>query len=325
MVCANFWVRVYLCTREECTPGSGSPASAAEDSAPAVVTFTVDIVTGLPPSSGHSVMLTIVDRFLKCVHYLPLSKLPSAADPVQPIGSDRGPHFTSRVQRSFCASFGVTAILSYDYHPQSNGQTEQENQTLDSALQCVAACNNATWSSYLLWAEYIHNSLVSASTGMSPYMVSTGHQPPLFKFEEDMAQFVCAGKPTPLQSSLVRNSRCASASLCPGTETSKPPTSTRPHIPGGPEVMASIKTPSFTGRGKKLAPRFVRPFEVVKMVNPVAVRLRLPPSLSASHLPWLPSQAGHRLDLGSIGHSPSSPRMLADGLVHMVRRILDVH
>lgn len=36
----------------------------------------VDLVTGLPPSNGHTVILTIVDRFPKMVHYVPLSKLP---------------------------------------------------------------------------------------------------------------------------------------------------------------------------------------------------------------------------------------------------------
>lgn len=38
----------------------------------------VDFVTGLPPSNGHTAILTIVDRFSKMVHYVPLAKLPSA-------------------------------------------------------------------------------------------------------------------------------------------------------------------------------------------------------------------------------------------------------
>ncbi|XP_061652803.1 uncharacterized protein LOC133488666 [Phyllopteryx taeniolatus] len=38
----------------------------------------LDFVTGLPPSEGNSVILTIVDRFSKSVHYIPLPKLPSA-------------------------------------------------------------------------------------------------------------------------------------------------------------------------------------------------------------------------------------------------------
>ena len=40
----------------------------------------VDFVSGLPPSAGNSFILTIIDRFSKAVHFVPLSKLPSALE-----------------------------------------------------------------------------------------------------------------------------------------------------------------------------------------------------------------------------------------------------
>lgn len=40
----------------------------------------VDFVTDLPPSDGHRVILTIVDQFSKAAHFVPLPKLPSAAE-----------------------------------------------------------------------------------------------------------------------------------------------------------------------------------------------------------------------------------------------------
>ena len=40
----------------------------------------VDFVMGLPPSEGNTTILTIVDRFSKVVHFIPLSKLPSALE-----------------------------------------------------------------------------------------------------------------------------------------------------------------------------------------------------------------------------------------------------
>ncbi|KAI3354114.1 hypothetical protein L3Q82_018667 [Scortum barcoo] len=43
----------------------------------------LDFVTGLPPSHGHTAILTVVDRFSKMAHFVPLPKLPSAKETMQ--------------------------------------------------------------------------------------------------------------------------------------------------------------------------------------------------------------------------------------------------
>ena len=40
----------------------------------------LDFVSGLPLSEGNTVVLTVVDRFSKFAHFLPLTKLPSATE-----------------------------------------------------------------------------------------------------------------------------------------------------------------------------------------------------------------------------------------------------
>lgn len=37
----------------------------------------MDFVTGLPPFKGNTVVLTIVGRFYKMTHFVPIPKLPS--------------------------------------------------------------------------------------------------------------------------------------------------------------------------------------------------------------------------------------------------------
>lgn len=102
----------------------------------------LDFVTGLPPSDGKTVILTVVDRFSKFVHLLPLPKLPSAKEmsdllvrevfrhhglPVD-IVSDRGPQFVSAVWKDFSRALGTTISLSSGFHPQSNGQAGRANR-----------------------------------------------------------------------------------------------------------------------------------------------------------------------------------------------------
>lgn len=73
----------------------------------------VNFTTGLPPSEGKTVILTIVDCFSKAVHFVPLVKLPLSLETAnllilhvfrlhgipQKIASDQGPQFTSQVWR----------------------------------------------------------------------------------------------------------------------------------------------------------------------------------------------------------------------------------
>lgn len=109
----------------------------------------LDFITGLPSSSGNTVILTIVDRFSKAAHFVALPKLPTALETAwllivfrlhgipEDIVSDRGPQFTSHVWREFCTALGAKVSLSSGFHPQSNGQSERTNQELEAAALCL--------------------------------------------------------------------------------------------------------------------------------------------------------------------------------------------
>uniref|UniRef100_A0A3B4GQD0 Gypsy retrotransposon integrase-like protein 1 n=1 Tax=Pundamilia nyererei TaxID=303518 RepID=A0A3B4GQD0_9CICH len=259
----------------------------------------LDFVTGLPPSSGNTAVLTIVDRFSKAAHFIALPQLPSALETARlltqhvfrlhgiprDIVSDRGPQFTSRVWREFCVELGAQVSLSSGFHPQTNGQTERANQALEAMLRCVISSNQSTWSKQLTWVEYAYNSSTSAATGVSPFEASLGYQPPLLSIsEEELAvpsvqlHMRCCRRAwraaraaflrTAAQNKRLADRRCAPA----------------PDYQVGQQVWFSTKHVSLRTESKKLAPRFIGPFPVQAVLNPVTVRLSLPRNMRTHNI-----------------------------------------
>ncbi len=249
----------------------------------------LDFVSGLPPSKGNTVILTVVDRFSKVVHFIPLPKLPSARETAQlmvdhvfrlhglpvDVVSDRGPQFASRFWKEFCRQIGASASLSSGFHPQTNGQCERANQDLERMLRCLTSNNPSSWCQQLSWIEYARNSLAS---GMSPFECSVGYKPPLFPSQEPDAAvpsalaFVqrCRRTWERVREILLRTAGRTKAAA--DRRRSSPPT-----YVCGQRVWLSTKDLPLRSPSRKLAPRFIGPYCITKVVNPVAIRLKLPP------------------------------------------------
>lgn len=301
--------------------------------------ISMDFVMGLPLSQGNKVILVVVDRFSKACHLIPLPKLPSAPQNAeivlqhifrlhgfpQDVVLDRGPQFASRFWKAFCQLIGASASLSSGFHPQSNGQTERTNQEIETTLRCLASSNPMTWSKHLIWAEFAHNTLHHSSTGMSPFECQFGYQPPLF-FEQESEVGVLAAQH--LVQWCHRVWKKARAALLKTSQLQQQQANRRrrsaPSLRPGQKVWLSSKDLPLRVEVRKLAPRFIGPFKVLRKVNPVSYRLLLPKSLRIHptfHVSLL--KPVKYSPLSPATRPPPAPQIIDGQPAYRVKRILD--
>ena len=153
--------------------------------------LSMDFVEGLPRSHHANCILVIIDSFTKYAHFLALSHPFSAAMIAKEflnqvyrlhgmpnaIVSDRDRIFTSNFWCELFRLADVQLQMSSSYHPQSDGQTERLNQSMETFLRCFANACPSKWSSWLPLAEFWYNTTTHSAIGRSPFEALYGHPP----------------------------------------------------------------------------------------------------------------------------------------------------
>ena len=63
------------------------------------------------------------------------------------------------------------------YHPQTDGQTERVNQSLETYLRCICMRQPKSWHRWLTMAQWWYNSCHHASIKMAPLEAVYGYKP----------------------------------------------------------------------------------------------------------------------------------------------------
>src|SRR4051812_10737659 len=69
---------------------------------------------------------------------------------------------------------GTRLAMSTAFHPQTDGQTERANRTLEDMLRAFTSYRQDDWDLHLTAAEFACNNAPNASTGMSPFKINSG-------------------------------------------------------------------------------------------------------------------------------------------------------
>ncbi|GJP59416.1 hypothetical protein CLOP_g11776, partial [Closterium sp. NIES-67] len=152
---------------------------------------TMDYVTGLPAGpSGNDVILVVVDQLTKMAHFIACQQTITAEQTVRlfltnvirlhglpsAIISDRDPKFTSNFWRQLWDQFGTKLQFSSAYHPQTDGQTERVNQTMEQLIRTTCT-DPSTWEQSLPLLEFAYNNATSATTNQSPFFLNYRQDP----------------------------------------------------------------------------------------------------------------------------------------------------
>nr|XP_028945303.1 uncharacterized protein LOC114819816 [Malus domestica] len=154
--------------------------------------ISLDFIEGLPLSNGYTVTLVVVDRLSKHGNFIPLKHPYTAASIAdtfikevfilhgmpKSIVSDRDPIFISNFWQEFFKLQGSKLCPSSAYQPQTDGQTEVLNRTLEHYLRCFSTDKPSNWSSLFPWAEWWYNTTFQSAIKMSPYQAVYGIEPP---------------------------------------------------------------------------------------------------------------------------------------------------
>ena len=159
----------------------------------------IDFVTGLSiltdrKGDSYDLILVIIDQLIKMVHYEPVKVTIDALalakviiDVVvrhfglsNSIVTNRGSLFTSKFLSTLCYFLSIKRRLSTAFHPQTDGQTERQNSTIEAYLRAFVNFEQNDTARLLPMAEFAYYNAKNASTGYTSFELNCGYNPWVF-------------------------------------------------------------------------------------------------------------------------------------------------
>jgi hypothetical protein len=249
------------------------------------------------------------------------------------IVSDRDAKFTSWFWQTVFQTMGTKLAMSTAFHPQTDGQTERANRTLEDMLCAFTSYHQDDWDLQLSAAEFACNNAPNASTGMSPFRMNHGRDPfnpysTIAKFPDEIP---AAAEFMEHLSNITKIATDALVLAKANQEKNANKSRRDVQYNVGDQVLLSahhINLASQANRpSKKLQHRFIGPYKIIKKISTVAYKLELPESLKIHpvfHVSLLrPYQDPMTFSDRPPVTPPPAPITIDDAPEYEVERILD--
>jgi hypothetical protein len=261
-----------------------------------------DFVVKLPPSKDpmtgvtYDSILVIVDRLTKFGYMIPYKESSTAEDlayiflrivasvhgvPTEII-SDRDKLFTSKFWQTLTALLGIKRKLSTAFHPQTDGQTERLNQTIEQYLRCYVNYRQDNWVELLPLAQFAYNTAEAATTNMTPAYANFGFEPKAYNTQlPDIAKsdagITRAEDLRNLHEQLSLDIKFIAQRTAHYYNTKR---SMEPTLKKGDKVYLLRRNINTKRPSDKLDHKKLGPFRIVEVVGPVNYRLELPKTMN---------------------------------------------
>ena len=257
-----------------------------EENAAPFTTIAMDFVVKLPKSKGNDSILTVTDQGCsKVVILLPCEEtmgseeiaelFKNRAFPYTSIPTwvilDCDPRFMSSLFKELCRTLGIRQNISTAYHPQTDGQSERMNQSMEDLLCIFCNYRQDDWVEWLPVVQYILNSQPSATTQKALYEVWMGHIP--------LAHQAATIKNVPKLEERLKLlkviRKVALAAITKAQEKWQKDTGFKPYKLGE-QVWLEGTHLHTTHPTRKLRPKHCGPFKVLRAIREVSYQLELP-------------------------------------------------
>ena len=302
-----------------------------------------DFVTGLPMTPNrHDAILVVVDRLTKMAHFLPTRTDASAMDVARlfydhvwckhglslNIVSDRDSKFTSAVWQRLCELWPMAQKMSSGFHPQTDGQTERTNRTLEQMIRCYISGDLETWDTLLAPLEFAYNNATSASTGYTPFFLNYGRHPRVPAALVHVQSGDGSSSKVPTVESFVglmdELRRQAQEHIRAAQQRQKHYADLKRsevEYNKDDKVLLNTVNLKLTSAGaRKILPKYVGPFRILERIGKVAYRLELPKQMKCHPVFHVSLLAPWR---EGAPFKPPPWRLLAPDASAEVERLLD--